>query len=66
LSNKEFDPNKITVEGLFRAKKEWRQHQANLPFEEKIEIVKQFQTVARTFRASNSEDRDKDPCRESK
>ena len=59
MSGKEFDPNKITVEDIFRAKKEHRQRLANLPFEEKIEIVKKLQTAARTFRASIGEDRDK-------
>jgi hypothetical protein len=58
LSSKKFDPNKMTVEGIFRAKKERRQRLANLPFEEKIEIVKRLQTVVRTIRASIGEDRD--------
>jgi hypothetical protein len=57
MSSERFDPSKITVEDLFRAKKERRQRLANLPFEEKIEIVKRLQTVVRTFRASNREDR---------
>jgi hypothetical protein len=59
MSSKTFDPSKFTVEDLFRAKKERRQRLANLPFEEKIEIVKKLQTVARTIRASFGEDLDK-------
>ena len=59
MSSKTFDPSKMTVEGIFRAKKERRQRLANLPFQEKIEIVKRLQTVARTIRASIGEDRDK-------
>jgi hypothetical protein len=59
LSSKTFDPSKITVEDLFRAKKEWRQRQANLPFEEKIKIVKKLQAVARTIRESIGEDLEK-------
>ena len=61
MSSKKFDLSKMTVENIFRAKKEWRQRQANLPFEEKIEIVKKLQTVARTIRASVDEDRGKRP-----
>lgn len=57
MSSRKFDPSKMTVEDLFRAKKEWRQRQANLPFEEKIKIVKKLQTVVRTIRASIGEDR---------
>jgi hypothetical protein len=66
LSSKKFDPSKITVEDIFRAKKERRQRLANLPFEEKIEIVKKLQTVARTIRASIDEDRGKRAKNEAK
>ncbi|HMG75560.1 MAG TPA: hypothetical protein VK582_18825 [Pyrinomonadaceae bacterium] len=52
MSSKTFDLTKMTVEDLFRAKKERRQRLANLPFQEKIEIVKKLQAVARTIRAS--------------
>src|SRR5882724_1022004 len=44
MSSATFDPNKIRVEDLFRAKEERRQRLAKLPFEEKIEIVKKLQT----------------------
>lgn len=45
MSSETFDPNKITIEGIFRAKHERRQRLAKLPLEEKIEIVKRLQTV---------------------
>lgn len=64
--SKTFDLSAMTVEDLFRAKKEWRQRQADLPFEEKIEIVKKLQTVVRTIRASIGEDRDKRTSNEAK
>jgi hypothetical protein len=44
MSNATFDPNKIRVEDIFRAKEERRQRLAKLPFEEKIKIVKRLQT----------------------
>ena len=66
MSSKTFDPNNFTVEELFRAKKERRQRLANLPFEEKIEIVKKLQTVATTIRASIGEDLDKRANNEAK
>lgn len=43
MSRATFDPNKIRVEDLFRAKEERRQHLARLPFEEKIKIVERLQ-----------------------
>ncbi len=66
MISKTSDPNKMTVEGLFRAKKEWRQRQANLPFEEKIKIVKKLQTVVRTIRSSIGEDPDQRAKNEAK
>jgi hypothetical protein len=45
MSSETFDPNKITVEDIFRAKEERRRRLAKLPLEEKIEIVKRLQTV---------------------
>jgi hypothetical protein len=44
MSNATFDPNKIRVEDIFRAKEERRQRLAKLPFEEKIKIVEKLQT----------------------
>ena len=44
MSSAPFDPNKVRVEDLFRAKEERRQRLAKLPFEEKIKIVKKLQT----------------------
>lgn len=45
MSSEIFDPNKITVEDIFRAKEERRRRLAKLPLEEKTEIVKRLQTV---------------------
>ena len=45
MSREVFDPNAITVEGIFRAKMARRRRLAKLPFEEKIEIVKKLQQV---------------------
>lgn len=45
MSSQTFDPNKITVEDIFRGKEERRRRVAKLPFEEKIEILKRLQTV---------------------
>lgn len=50
MDNEPFDPDNIRIEDIFRAKEERRKRLANLPFEEKIEIVKRLQTVARTIR----------------
>jgi hypothetical protein len=47
MSSKTFDLNKMTVDDLFQAKKERRQRLAKLPLEQKIEIVKKLQAVAR-------------------
>lgn len=38
------------TEGLFRAKEERRKRLANLPFEEKIAIVKKLQALSRTLK----------------
>jgi hypothetical protein len=50
---KPFDPNNIRIEDIFRAKEERRNERrkrlANLPFEEKINLVEQLNTVVRTF-----------------
>ena len=51
MSSETFDLSKMTVEDLFRAKKERRQRLAQLPFEQKIEIVKKMQSVTRAIRA---------------
>jgi len=45
MSSEPFDPNAITVEGIFRAKLARRQRLAKLPFEQKLEIVKKLQQV---------------------
>jgi len=42
MSSATFDPNKVTVEDLFRAKGERRERLAKLPFEEKIKIVEKL------------------------
>jgi hypothetical protein len=45
MNNQQFDPNKITIADIFRAKEERRRRLAKLPFEEKIEILKRLKTV---------------------
>lgn len=57
MDNKPFDPNSITTEDIFRAKEERRKRLANLPFEEKIKIVKRLQTVVRTIREGQEKSR---------
>ena len=52
MSSKTFDLSKMTVADLFRAKKERRQRLAQLPFEQKIEIVKKLQSVSHAIQAS--------------
>jgi hypothetical protein len=46
MSNGPFDPNKIRIEDIFRAKEQRRKELAKLPFDKKIEIVKRLQTLA--------------------
>lgn len=58
MSSKAFEPDKLTVEDLFRAKEQWRKEQAKLPFEMKIEIVKTLQSVATQMQKSNQETKD--------
>ena len=55
MDNKPFDPNSFRIEDIFRAKEERRKRLANLPFEEKIEILKRLQTVARTIRKAKED-----------
>src|SRR5215831_5389214 len=45
MSSHQFDPTKITVADIFRAKEERRRRLAKLPFEEKIEILKRLKAV---------------------
>lgn len=45
MSSEPVDPDKITVEGIFRGKMARRQRLAKLPFEQKIEIVKKLREV---------------------
>ena len=49
MQSGDFDLSKMTVEDLFRAKEERRKRLANLPFEEKIEIVKKLQDLSRSL-----------------
>jgi len=58
MKSEDFDLSKMTVEDLFRAKQERRQRLANLPFEQKIEIVKRLQTVS----SGSSIDRNIEAC----
>lgn len=50
MNTPDFDLSKMTVEDLFRAKEARRKRLADLPFEEKIEIVKQLQELSRALR----------------
>lgn len=50
MKPEEFDLSRMTVDDLFRAKEERRKRLANLPFEEKIEIVKKLQVVSRSLK----------------
>ena len=50
MAAEEFDFTKITREDLFRAKEERRKRLANLPFEEKIAIVKKLQDLSRSLK----------------
>ena len=49
MARHDFDLSKMTVEDLFRAKEARRKRLADLPFEEKIEIVRQLQEVSRAL-----------------
>lgn len=51
MKDETFDLSKMTIEDLFQAKEERRKRLANLPFEQKIEIVKKLQSVSRAARA---------------
>ena len=50
MGTHDFDFSKMTVEDLFRAKEARRKRLANLPFEEKIAIVKELQEVSRALK----------------
>ena len=50
MSRDTLDFSKMTIDDLFRAKEERRRRLARLPFEQKIEIVKRLQSVARTIK----------------
>ncbi len=58
MKSKDLNLSKMTVEDLFRAKQERRQRLANLPFEQKIEIVKRLQAVS----SGSSIDRNIEAC----
>ena len=50
MAAEEFDFTRISREDLFRAKEERRKRLTNLPFEEKIAIVKKLQELSRTLK----------------
>jgi len=50
MSRDTLDFSKMTIDDLFRAKEERRRRLARLPFEQKIEIVKRLQSVARVIK----------------
>lgn len=58
MSSKTFEPDKMKVEELFRAKEQWRREQAKLPLETKIEILKTLQNVATEMQKSNRKTRE--------
>lgn len=45
MSSRHIDPTRITIEDIFRAKEERRRRLAELPLEDKIEIVERLKTV---------------------
>lgn len=57
MTLEDFDLSKMTVEDLFRAKDERRKRLANLPFEEKIAIVKKLQNVSRALQPAREANR---------
>jgi hypothetical protein len=59
MSMHDFDLSKMTVDDLFRAKEARRRRLADLPFEEKIEIVKQLQDVSRALKPIREANRTK-------
>jgi hypothetical protein len=58
VSSNTSEPDKVTVEDLFRAKERWRKEQAKLPFEMKIEILETLKEVAAQVEKSNRRIRD--------
>jgi len=52
MSTERFDPGRITMADIFRAKEERRRQLAQLPFEEKIKIVERLKTVPATMMAN--------------
>ena len=58
-----FDLSKMTVDDLFRAKKERRKQLAGLSFEQKIEIVKKLQSVSRAAHAEGIKDEAQRPAK---
>ena len=50
MSRDTLDFSKMTIDDLFRAKEKRRRRLARLPFEQKIEIVKRLQSVARVIK----------------
>jgi len=50
MEREEFDLSKMTVQDLFGAKEARRKRLANLPFEEKIEIVRKLQGMSRALK----------------
>jgi hypothetical protein len=45
MSTEHFDPSRITIADIFRAKEERRRRLAKLPFEEKIKILERLKTI---------------------
>ena len=63
MNTRDFDLSKMKVEDLFRAKEARRKRLADLPFEEKIEIVKQLQELSRSLQPIREANRSKRTAR---
>ena len=50
MKQEDLDLSKMTIKDLFRAKQLRRKRLANLPFEEKIEIVNKLRAVSRSIK----------------
>jgi hypothetical protein len=61
MAAEDFDLSKMTREDLFRAKEERRKRLANLPFEEKIAIVKKLQEVSKALKPLREANKAKRP-----
>jgi hypothetical protein len=54
VARQRFDPNKIKVDDIFRAKERRRKELTKLPFEKKIEIVERLKKAVTKIRQAKS------------